>query len=101
MPLRANAVLDVGGFGGERMRRNISVRLMVANGMLGAPVAAASSLDRPVAPFHRVPAKLYDGTEAKIRMAPFGNLGRWYADAAAKPAITEKLYPYAVWIPAY
>jgi hypothetical protein len=34
-------------------------------------------------------------------MAPFGNLGRWYSDPAAKPAITDKLYPYAVWIPAY
>jgi DUF1680 family protein len=69
----------------------------------GVPVLPIPAVppDRSIAPFFRVPAKLYDGTEAMVTMAPFGNLGRWYADPAAKPAITERLYPYAVWIPAY
>jgi DUF1680 family protein len=78
----------------------VPVLKLQANGMPPAPVSTASP-DRSVAPFYRVPAKLYDGSDTMVTMAPFGNLGRWYADAAAKPAITERLYPYAVWIPAY
>jgi DUF1680 family protein len=78
----------------------VPVLQLEANGVPGKPVPVAPS-ERSIAPFYQVRAKVYDGAEAVVTMAPFGDLGRWYADAAMKPKITDKLYPYAVWIAAY
>ena len=78
----------------------VPVLKLQADGAPGKPVPVDLP-HRTIAPFYQAPGVLYDGSEALITMAPFGNLGRWYADETAKPKITERLYPYAVWVPAY
>jgi hypothetical protein len=50
-------------------------------------------------PFYKLAAKLNDGTNGDLTLSPFANLGRWYADPAAKPNIKAELYGYSVWLP--
>jgi DUF1680 family protein len=78
----------------------VPVLKMQGGGMPARPVALDPA-GPGLAPFYQVPGRLYDGTEALFAMTPFGDLGRWYADPAARPSVKDKLYPYAVWIPAY
>jgi hypothetical protein len=55
-------------------------------------LVASETPERALGPFYR--------GDTSVTLSPFANLGRWYADAASKPDIKEKLYPYAVWLPA-
>jgi len=49
-------------------------------------------------PFFETEVKLVSGKTARVTLAPFANVGRWYQDPQAKPARDSAAHSYAVWL---
>lgn len=49
-------------------------------------------------PGYIVPIELSNGTQTKITMYPFANIGKWYKDESSKPAKDSEAYSYGIWL---
>jgi hypothetical protein len=49
-------------------------------------------------PGYKTPIVLAGGQKTTIDVFPFANIGKWYKDAANKPAPESKAYSYAIWL---
>jgi hypothetical protein len=71
------------------------VKYVLADPAHFIPVPAGKDM---LGPGYKVPVVLANGKQTTINVFPFANIGKWYKDAAHKPAPDAKAFSYAIWL---